>query len=185
MSAGQQAPPGRRRRLTPVVAAGALVLSLAGWGWFASENARAGWWAFGMHVAVAPDSQGWASIDTVRVRLAGAETLPDIDGDPPPAGFAYLALDLEVEAGRSEQLSTCDVAVSDQEGRLFLAGHQVPGGDPYTSTLWCGTTDPEEDPVPPRQSMLVLVPVDADLTAVRLAATGFPPAEFIELPLPS
>lgn len=182
-SSGAQ--PRRRRWLTRVLPAGVLVLSLAGWGWFASEGARDGWWAFGQHVAVGPDDEGWASLDTVRVRLAGAETLSDIDGDRPPAGFAYLALDLEVEAGSNEQLSNCDVAVRDEQGRLFLAGEEVPGGDPYTSWLQCGSTDAASDPVPTKQSVLVLVPVDADLTSVRLTAIAFPPAEFIELPLPS
>lgn len=183
MSGTSHAPPSGRR--TRVVAAVVLVLSLAGWGWFASEDARAGWWAFGTHVAVVPDDQGWASIDTVRVRLAGAKTVPDIDGDRAPAGLAYLVLDLEVDAGSNEQLSTCDVTVRDRQGRLFLAGEQVPGGDPYTSWLQCGSADVEEDPVPAEQSMVVLVPVGADLTSVRVTATAFPPAQFIELPLQS
>lgn len=172
-------------RWARVLPAGVLAVSLAGWGWFASEGARSGWWAFGEHVAAGPDDEGWASLDTVRVRLAGVETVAEVDGERPPAGFTYLALEFEVDAGSNEALRNCDVAVRDAQGRLFLAGQEVPGGDPYTSWLECGSTDVAEDPVPTEQSLLVLVPADAEPAAVRLTAMAFPPAEFIELPLGS
>lgn len=73
----------------------------------------------------------------------------------------------------------------DTQGRLFLAGREVPYADPYDSSLTCGTADPQEDPVPPSQSVLVLVPADAELVSVRVDAREFPPARFIEFPLPS
>lgn len=174
-----------RARIPAVIAAVALVISLAGWGWFASEQGREAWWAFGQNVAVGPDDQGWAGIDTVSVRIEGADTVPVVDEESPPDGFEFLALDFRVDAATPTELSRCEVQVRDERGRLFLAGTEVPRGDPYDSSLTCGTADPEEDPVPPSQSVLVLVPVDAELVSVRVDAREFPPAEFIELPLPS
>lgn len=174
-----------RTRVATAVAAGGLVLSLAGWGWFATEQARAGWWTFGQHVALEPDDRGWAGTHPVRVRMAGVERTPAVDDVQPPAGFHYLALDLEVETDDSAPASTCEVQVRDDQGRLFLAGREVPGGEPYVSWLTCGTSDPEADPVPARQSLLVLVPTDAELVSLRVDARELPPARFIELPLPS
>lgn len=205
----------RRGRLIAVVG---LVVSLAGWGWFASEQARTSWWVFGQHVAVGPDDQGWASIDALSVRLAGAEMVPEVEEEQAPAGFAYLVVDLEVEtraegpettasetttsettgtdaaatggsgADTSEEaatqpLSSCDVEVRDARGRLFEAGREVPRADPFVTSLRCGTSDPGEDPVPTDQSLVVLVPTDAELSSVRVVAREFPPARFIELPL--
>lgn len=175
----------RRGRATSAVAAVALVLSLAGWGWFATEQARAGWWAFGQHVAVEPDSEGWASLDGVSVRLSGVSTLPVVDEEEPPAGFEFLAVDLIVEPSTPSELSSCEVQVRDEHGRLFLAGEAVPRADGYESSLTCGTSDPDEDPVPTDQSVLVLVPADVELRSVRVDAREFSPARFIELPLPS
>lgn len=175
----------RRGRAASVVAAGALVLSLGGWGWFASEQAREAWWAFGQHVAVGPDDEGWASLETVSVRLAGVDTVPVVDEEEPPAGFEFLAVELLVEPSTPTELSSCEVQVRDDQGRLFLAGEAVPRGEDYASSLTCGTSDPAEDPVPTRQSVLVLVPVDAELVSVRVDAREFPPARFLELPLPS
>ena len=179
------APPRERRRGTTVVAAVALVVSLAGWGWFASEQGREAWWAFGQNVAVEPDGTGWASIDTLSVRLEAVETVPVVDEEQPPAGFQFLALDFSVDTGTPTDLSSCEVQVRDDRGRLFLAGEEVPRADPYESSLTCGTSDPEEEPVPTAQSVLVLVPVDAELISVRVDGREFPPARFIELPLAS
>lgn len=176
--------PRRRGLLGTAVAAAVLVLALAGWGWFATEQARAGWWTFGAHIAVGPDSQGWAGTDTLSLRLAAVETVAEVDEEQPPAGFTYLTLELEVDAATPTELTRCEVQVLDQQGRLFLAGQEVPGADPYVSSLTCGSSDPE-DPVEARQSMLVLVPSDAELVSVRVGALEFPPARFIELPLPS
>ncbi|USQ80357.1 hypothetical protein NF556_01450 [Ornithinimicrobium faecis] len=180
---GQARRSGHGRRST-IVAAVVLVLSLSGWGWFASEQAREAWWAFGQNVAVGPDGQGWASLDTVSVRLDGADTVPIVDEEAPPDGFEFLALDFTVDAATPTELSTCEVQVRDTQGRLFLAGAEVPRDDAFDSSLMCGTSDPEEDPVPASQSVLVLVPVDAALDSVRVDAREFPPAEFIELPVP-
>lgn len=187
----------RRRRGTvaTIALAVGLLVSLAGWGWFASEQAREGWWALGQHVAVGPDERGWAG-DTVGIRLAGVATVPEVEEERPPAGFTYLELDFEVapagpaeqEAGQDApllQLTTCEVQVRDEAGRLFQAGREVPSADPYESSLRCGTSDPAEDPVPTRQSLLVLLPVDAEPVSVRVDAHQFPAATFIELPLPS
>ncbi|WP_109472479.1 hypothetical protein [Ornithinimicrobium cavernae] len=172
------------RRGTTVVAVIALLLSLAGWGWFATEAARTGWWTFGEHVAVGPEEQGWASIDTLSVRLTSAGRAVGLEEEP-PAGYVFLALDLQVESTETELFRMCDVEVRDAQGRLFRAGREVPSTDPYESSLTCGTSDPEEDPVPTTASMLVLVPVDAELTSLRVVSREFPPARFIELPLPS
>ena len=161
-----------------------LVISLAGWGWFASGNAREGWWAFGQHVAIEPDAQGWATVETVRVRLTGAETATEIDGEAPPAGFTYLELDFAVESTETEAWRTCTVQVRDAEGRLFESGREVPRSDPYLTELTCGTDDPDEDPVPTAQSVLVLVPVDAEPVSVRVDSREFPDATFVEIPLP-
>lgn len=194
----------RHTRVAAMVAALALAGSLAGWGWFASEQARAGWWTFGQHVAITPDDQGWAHVDTLSVRLTGAEAVSSIGEEQAPAGFEFLALDLQVEtqppaevetdadadsgaaadADAPRPLSTCEVQVRDEQGRLFLAGEEVPYEDPYVSSLTCGTSDPDEDPVPTDQSLLVLVPVGAELVSVRVDAMEFPPARFLELPLP-
>lgn len=174
----------RHGRLGAAVAAAVLVLALAGWGWFATEQARAGWWTFGEHVAVGPEGQGWASTDALSLRLAGVETVPEVDEERPPAGFTYLAVELQVDATTPTELTRCTVQVLDRQGRLFRAGQEVPGADPYASSLTCGSSDPE-DPVPTRQSLLVLVPADAELVSVRVGALEFPPARFIELPLPS
>lgn len=183
----------RLARSGRVVAVVGLVLSLVGWGWFASEQARTSWWVFGQHIPVGPDDQGWASIDTLSVRLVGVETAPEVDEELPPAGFAFLVVDLEVETSTegpeterpetTEPLSTCDVEVRDTRGRLFEAGREVPRADPYVTSLKCGTSDPDEDPVPTDQSLVVLVPADAELSSVRVDAREFPPARFIELPL--
>jgi len=177
-----------RRRPGPIattIAAGVLVLSLGWWGWFATEQARAGWWDVGQHVGIGPDARGWAQVDNlgVGVRLQGVEALAVVDEEQPPAGFAYLALDLEVVADGAPQSRSCTVQVRDARGRLFEAGREVPYADPYVSLLECGSSDPEE-PVPAEQSMLVLVPVDAELVSVRVDAIDFPPARFIELPVP-
>lgn len=173
-----------RGRVGTVLAAVVLVMALAGWGWFATAQARAGWWAFGEHVAIGPDARGWANTDTLSVRLTGAETMPEVAEEQPPAGFAYLAVELQVEATTPTELTRCQVEVLDRQGRLFRAGQEVPGADPYVSSLTCGSPDPE-DPVPTRQSLLVLVPADAELVSVRVTALELPPARFIELPLPS
>lgn len=178
------APRHRRGRVGTAVTAGVLVLSLAGWGWFASEQARAGWWETGHHLAEQPDEQGWASIDTLRLRLAAVETVREIGGEQPPTGFEFLAVTLEVDPDETGTLSTCVVEARDEQGRLFLAGREVPREDPYVSSLTCGTADPEEDSVPTDQSVLVLVPVDAEVSSVRVTSRDFPPARFLELPLP-
>ncbi|WP_420114201.1 hypothetical protein [Pseudactinotalea sp.] len=176
--------PRGRGRVASTTAVLALVLSLAGWGWFASENARTGWWEFGQHVSVEPDQEGWAGVDTVRVRLTGAEIASGIEDYRPPSGFTYLVLDFDVEATETETYRSCTVEVRDEQGRLFLAGREVPNGDPYSSELMCGTSDPADDPVPGTQSVLVLVPVDAALESVRVDSREFPAATFIELRLP-
>lgn len=186
-----------RRPVRTVIALSALVLSLGGWGWLASEQGREGWWAFGQHAAVTPGDQGWADLGTLSVRVAGSETLLEVDEVQPPAGFTFLALDLEVraeEAGEeaaeetaeeASELSSCEVQVRDSRGRLFLAGQEVPRDDAYVTSLTCGTSDPQEEPVPATQSLLVLVPLEAELISVRVDAREFPPARFIELPLRS
>lgn len=176
-----------RGKTGTIVATLVLLASLAGWGWFATEQAREGWWTLGEHVAVAPDAQGWATVDTLRVRLDGAEPVAVVEEEEAPAGFTYLALDFRVEAPTQGplKLSTCEVQARDEQGRLFLAGEEVPRADPYESSLMCGTSDPDEDPVPGRQSVLVLVPDDAQLVSVRVDAREFPAARFIELPLSS
>ncbi|GAB2603931.1 hypothetical protein [Pseudactinotalea suaedae] len=176
---------GPRRRVASTAAVLALVGSLAGWGWFASENAREGWWEFGRHVAVEPGDDGWADVDTLSVRLTAADTATTIDGVEPPAGFEYLVLAFDVEATEVELYRSCTVEVLDTQGREFLAGREVPNGDPYTSELMCGTSDPEEDPVPGAQSVLVLVPTGAEPVSVRIDSREFPPATFVELPLRS
>lgn len=174
----------RRGRVASTAALLGLLAALAGWAWFATENAREGWWTFGQHVAIGPDGEGWASIDTVGVALVSVDVATEIDGVSPPTGYEYLVLDFEVEATETEQYRSCTVEVRDAEGRQFLAGREVPNGDPYLSELMCGTSDPAEDPVPGAQSTLVLVPVGAELVSVRVDSNEFPPAEFIELPLP-
>lgn len=176
--------PHGRNRVASTVAVLGLAISLAGWGWFASDNARTGWWTYGQHVAAEVDEQGWASVDTLSVRLSRTATVTAIEESIPPPGFAYLVVDLEVASEETEQARSCDVEVLDTEGRLFLAGREVPNGDPYTSSLMCGTSDPAEDPVPTDQSLLVLVPEGAEISSVRVSASDFPPATFIELPLP-
>lgn len=176
---------GRRSRVATAVAVVGLVGSLAGWGWFATEQARDGWWALGQHEAVEPDAEGWASIDTLSVRLTGVDTATELDEEQPPEGYHYLLLDFEVEAPEASETGSCEVQVRDTQGRLFLAGQEVPRADPYVSSLRCGTSDPAEDPVPTDQSVVVLVPVDATPESVRVDAREFPPATFIALPLPS
>lgn len=176
--------PRARGRVASTTAVLALVLSLAGWGWFASENARTGWWEFGQHVAVEPDQEGWANVDTVSVRLVEADRGATVPDSAPPAGFEYLALDFEVEATEIESYRSCSVEVRDVQGRQFLAGREVPNGDPYSSELMCGTSDPTEDPVPGDQSVLVLVPLGAELDSVRVDSREFPAATFVELRLP-
>jgi hypothetical protein len=175
-----------RSRAATVVAIVGLVLGLGVWGWFATANAREHWWDRGNHVAVTPDAQGWASIDPVQVRLAAVEDEVTVeDGYEPPSGFTYLELTFEVTSSETERSLGCEVEVLDAEGRLFLAGREVPGlGDEYVSELICGTSDPVEDPVPPTQSVLVLLPADAVPVSVRVDSREFPPSEFIELPLP-
>lgn len=175
----------RGARVASTTAVVGLVVSLAGWGWFASENAREGWWAFGQHVAVEPDSQGWATVDTVSVRLTGVTEASEIDGEAPPSGFEYLVLDFDVVATETEESRTCTVEVLDSRHRLFISGSEVPSADPFVSELLCGTSDPAEDPVPEAQSTLVLVPVDAEPVSVRVDSREFPPATFVELELPS
>lgn len=174
----------RRGRVASTTAVLALVLSLAGWGWFASENARELWWPAGQHVAVEPDEAGWATVDTVSVRLTDAQRVSAVDGNQPPGGFEYLAVDFEVVATDTESYRSCEVEVRDAQDRLFLAGREVPNGDPYSSSLTCGTSDPADDPVPENQSVLVLVPVDAELESVRVVSREFPPATFVDFPLP-
>ncbi len=175
-----------RSRVTTVVAAVALVLGLGAWGWFATEDARDGWWALGEHVAITPDDDGWVEVAPVRLRLVGAEA--DVrtgPGTAPPAGFSYLELTFEVTSEETEAYRSCEVEVLDEQGRLFLAGREVPGlGDDYVSELMCGTSDPEDDPVPSTQATLVLVPDDAVPVSVRVDSRDFPPASFVELPLP-
>lgn len=173
-------------RFATSVAAVGLVGSLGWWGWAVTDQARDGWWAVGQHVAITPDDQGWAEVDTLRVRLTGVENLTEVDGEAPPEGLAFLALDFEVDAQAAPTLSRCTVEVHDEQGRLFEAGTEVPyADDPYVTSLRCGTSDPEEDPVPARQSMLVLVPADTEPVSVRVDALEFPPARFIELPVTS
>lgn len=173
-----------RSRLWAAVCAVVLIGSLAGWGWFASDQARAGWWAFGQHVAVGPDDQGVATLETLGVRLVGVEEVAEVDEERPPSGLRYLAVDLSVSTHGASELRSCDVLLRDDRGRLFEAGAEVPREDPYVTSLTCGTTDPAEEPVPPDQSLLVLVPDDAELESVRVVTLDFPPARFLELPLP-
>lgn len=172
-----------RRRIASTVSILALVVSLAGWGWLATTNARDGWWSLGQHVAVEPADDGWASVDTLSVRLTGTEVVDSVDDTEPPAGFRFLVLDLEVRSTEIENSRSCTIEVMDNEGRLFLAGQEVPYADPYVSDLICGTSDPGEDPVPGDQSTLVLVPADAELVSVRISSAEFPAATFVELPL--
>lgn len=177
-----------RQRPGPIattLALGALVLSLGWWGWFVTEQARSGWWEVGQHVAIGPNARGWAQVDDlgVGVRLRGVEPLTVVDEEQPPAGFAYLALDLEVVADGPPLSRSCTVQVRDTRGRLFEAGREVPYADPYVSLLECGSAD-ADDPVPAEQSMLVLVPADVEPVSVRVDAMDFPPARFIELPVP-
>lgn len=173
-----------RSRFWTVFCAVVLVGSLAAWGWFASGQARDGWWALGQHVAEGPDDQGVATLDTLGVRLVGVEEVAEVDEERPPAGLRYLAVDLSVTAPEASDLTSCEVVLRDDRGRLFEAGVEVPREDPYVTSLTCGTTDPTEEPVPQDQSLLVLVPEDAELDSVRVLARDFPPASFLELPLP-
>ena len=173
-----------RRRIASTVSVLGLVISLAGWGWLATTNARDGWWALGQHVAVEPADDGWATVDTLSVRLTGTEMVDSVDDTEPPAGFRFLVLDLEVSSTETEMSRSCTIEVMDTEGRLFLAGREVPYADPYVPDLTCGTSDPREDPVPEDQSTLVLVPTDAELVSVRIGSREFPAATFIELSLP-
>lgn len=175
-----------RSRVGTAAAVIGLLLGLAVWGFFATEDARESWWELGEHVAVTPDEAGWASVDTLQVRLASVD--PEVRVEPgyeAPAGFRYLELTFEVSSSEIEQSRSCTVEVLDGEGRLFLAGREVPGlGDGYVSELSCGTSDPAENRVPASQAMLVLLPDDAEPVAVRVDSREFPPATFVELPLP-
>lgn len=173
-----------RSRFWVAVCTLALIASLVGWGWFASGQARDGWWALGQHVAVGPDDQGVATLESLGVRLLGVEEVAEVDEEQPPAGLRYLAVELSVSAEEASELRSCDVLLRDESGRLFEAGAQVPREDPYVTSLTCGTSDPAEEPVPQDQSLLVLVPEDAELDSVRVVALDFPPARFLELPLP-
>lgn len=185
---GDGAPPRRdrpRSRRTTAIAVVGLILALAVWGWFATANAREGWWAMGDHIALTPDEQGWAGTGPVQLRLAESTDDVTVDDGSPPAGFRYLEIVLEVDSTETESTMSCDVQVLDADGRLFLAGREVPGlGEDYVSSLTCGTSDPAEYPVEPVQAMLVLLPEDAEPVSVRVSSTGFPPARFVELPLP-
>lgn len=189
------------RRGWTVVSVLALLVSLAAWGWFATEQARVGWWDLGQHSAVEPDEQGWAHLESLGVRLVGVEQVTEVEDEQPPAGYAYLRVDLEVSTEPARQdspgdaedataeetlapLGACEVQIRDTAGRLFVAAQEVPRGEEFESSLRCGSTDPE-DPVPTDQSLLVLVPDDAEPASVRVDSRDFPPATFIELPLPS
>lgn len=174
----------RSRRTTAIAVVG-LIVSLLVWGWFATANAREGWWAMGDHVALTPDDEGWAGAGPVELRLTESTDDVTVADGSPPAGFRYLELVLEVDSTEEESSLSCDVEVLAADGRLFLAGREVPGlGEDYVSSLTCGTSDPAEYPVEPRQAMLVLLPEDAEPVSVRVSSSAFPPARFVELPLP-
>lgn len=176
--------PARSRRTTAIAVVG-LVVSLVVWGWFASANARDGWWANGDHIAITPDAEGWVSAAPVSLRLDEVNPDVTVEDGTAPDGFSYLELVLSVDSTEQESWLSCPVQVLAADGRLFLAGREVPGlGDDYVSELMCGTSDPVEEPVPGSQSMLVLLPDGAEPVSVRVGSSTFPPAEFVELPVP-
>lgn len=159
----------------------AVVLALA-WAWTVSENAREHWWDGGEHVALTPSEDSWAAAGPVRVHLLGAEAV-DVPGESPPDGFGYYEIVLAVTVDDVTSRS-CEVEVATADGRLFLAGEEVPDGDDaYVSSLTCGTSDPSEEPVPSSESLLVLLPEDAEPVAVRVDAPDFPAASFVEFRL--
>lgn len=158
----------------------ALLVAAFGWGWLASADLRETWWAAQPAHVLAPDAGGFVTGGPVSVRLVAVDDEPSVD-ERAPRGYAYLAVTLAVTVS-DEGSRTCTVELIDADGRRFEAGAQVPSGEPWTSSLRCGVSESYPE-LPPTQTMLVLLPQEAQPQAIRVLHNDLPSASVIEFPL--
>lgn len=150
--------------------------------WNASEFAREVWWPVQPHEAVGL-SEEHAGITVTSAAVSALPEVPTWDGPwAAPAGFQLWELSLGVDTHQQE-VSTVTVYLEDEQGRLFEAADNVPSVEGYESYLGVALPDPDDDPIPPQQRMLVLTPADVVPAAIRVeAAYALNPA-FFRLPV--
>jgi hypothetical protein len=174
------------------IALALLVPALAALGWTVSAEARGGWWAREPHRAVAPDDDGWATIDGTAARvenLTQVEQLTDaFTGEPwyPPEGYELWRVSVEVRSDL-EEIRYCEVRMLDGEGRFFTPPGLVPDipGAIVTSSVSCGA--PAEDGAEPTTETWFVLPEGSeparlDLTGAGTGENALGP-EFFALPL--
>jgi hypothetical protein len=162
----------------------ALVVGLVGTGWISSEHFRTVWLGSERDEPVAVDGAGAATHEGLTVSLVEATDLgatPSLPGTDwqPPSGFHAWRVVLDAESTNAD-LFACDVALVDGGGRHFVANLFVDSFvDGFEWTFSCGVPEPDDD-VPAQQALLVLVPADAEPTAVEITSTAFS-SGYIEL----
>jgi len=185
--AGPPAPPTPQRRRAStvhVLQVIALVVGLVGTGWISSEHFRTVWLGSERDEPVAVDGAGAATHEGLTVSLVEATDLgatPSLPGTDwqPPSGFHAWRVVLDAESTNPD-LFACDVALVDGGGRHFVANLFVDSFvDGFEWTFSCGLPEPDDD-IPPQQALLVLVPADAEPTAVEITSTAFS-SGYIEL----
>lgn len=150
----------RRNRL----ALPAMVLALGALAWPLSETARERWWVLAPHVAVEPNSEGWASIDGHRVRLTGFDEVRDLpDGDEMPEGLKAWRAELTSEVTGGDAQLSCEVELADTEGNTYSAGSSyLPSFDDETLSVNCGGGEE------PGGIVYFLLPADAEPAHLQL-----------------
>lgn len=176
-----------RSRRTTAVFVTVLILALAGTVWVASRDVRDYWWPGAPRVSAEPDESGTATVAAVAVSLEHVFQLDPAAGDGSggalPAGYAVWEVALRTETA-NEDLFACTVELVDEAGRLYEANVNVSGSSDYVYSYICGLFgSAAEDPPPPVQRLLVLMPAEVRPVSVRITADALLP-EYLEFPLP-
>lgn len=171
----------RRRRTLALVLAGTLALGALGWQ--TSEFARESWWSGQPHAALeaGEDLQGFTVTSADVAQLDSVETW---EGTwQVPEGFRLWALSLAVQT-QQDEIFAATVFLEDEQGRVFEAGANTPSAaDDYDEMLEVATPEPDDDPLPPVQRMLVLTPDDSVPAAVRVEGEYSLNPEYLRLPV--
>ncbi|CAM3414957.1 hypothetical protein OCAE111667_08675 [Occultella aeris] len=180
--------PQHRSRRATVALAVVGILVLGALGWRVSAEARDTWWNGESHVPVPVDANGVASHEGISIELVGVERL---DGGvntyderwEPPAGTVLWQVGLAVESTNTE-IYSLDVLVQDTQGRRFETGNDVPYGvDGVQDSLDVAQPEPDDEPLPDVQYLLVLMPEDAEPATVRLESSWSLSPDYFRLPV--
>lgn len=168
---------------TRVLAALLVVVGLLA-AWQTSHEARNGWWPGQPHQAVGPGGDGVARAGGLGVELeqvAALDSVPTWEEDVTALpGHRFWHVQLRVDATNSE-VNNCEVGIEDSQGRIYLAGANVPPGvEGYAPYPDCSPTENGEPTV---QEFIVTTPADSEPHYVRLESSLDLNPRFLRLPV--